>query len=71
MTITTTQAVYEATVSEESLKEILEYYWKHKYTQDINISNVVHKTGHTTEGFGINERDYDYPDGLQIKFKEK
>ncbi len=71
MTIQTTQATYSSHISENSLKEILEFYWKHHLKQDIIISNVTHATSNITRGFGMSEMDITEANGLTINFKDK
>ena len=68
MTIKTTQATYTSRISEESLKEVLEYYWKNKLNQDITITSVKHEETTETQGFGMNEFDITQPNGLTITF---
>ena len=64
-----TRVEYTASVSEESLKEVLEYYWENKLKQNIAINLVTHEEITETRGFGMNEFDITQPNGLTIKFE--
>ena len=37
MSIETTKAEYSARISEDSLEDIIKFYWEHKLNQKINI----------------------------------
>lgn len=53
-------------MTEDELKEAIEYYSEHKYKQRIEIKHLTHKVRKWTEGFGMCERDYEEPDGVSF-----
>ena len=65
------KAVYTMSMSEDELKEAIEFYTEHKYKQRIKIENLKHKTRSYTEGFGAYERDYSEPDGVSFTATDK
>ena len=67
MTIKTTQANYVSHISDDSLKEILEYYWKNKFNQGISIEGIQYETGGSYKD-GVLTTGLD---SLTIRFKDK
>jgi len=57
-------------MSEEELKEAVEYYINSRYKQNLKISHITHEVSKITEGYGMMERDYEVANGLTIKAVE-
>jgi len=57
-------------ISEEELKEAVEYYMNNHYKQNLKITHITHDTHSFTEGYGSMEMDYEEADGLTIKAVE-
>ena len=57
---------YTLSMTEEELREAIEYYTLHKYQQKIKIQTLTHKTREWTEGYGMCERDLSEPDGVSF-----
>lgn len=60
------KATYKMSLSEEELKEAIEFYTKHKYNQDISIKYLTHKVGYRTDGHGAMEIDIPYQEGVEF-----
>lgn len=58
-------------LSEERLKEAVEYYMNNYYKQNLKITHITHDVRSFTEGYGRMEMDYEEADGLTIKAVEK
>ena len=67
-----TKPTYTVQLSEDDLKEALEYWLLNKHEQSVNIKTLTHKTKSWTEGGGgMQEIDYTVPDGVSLKIEEK
>lgn len=60
------KATYKMSLSEEELKEAIEFYTKHKYSQEIKIKYLMHKVGSRTEGCDHMEIDIPYQEGVEF-----
>lgn len=67
-----TKPTYTMQLSEDELKEALEYWLLNKHKQFVNIKTLTHKTKSWTEGGGgMPEIDYSAPDGVSLKIEDK
>lgn len=65
------KAIYKIDLSEEDLKEALEFYLLKKHSQRVEVTNIKHLVGERTEGYGSMEVDVPYQEGLTITCEEK
>lgn len=62
---------YSIEVTEDDLKEALEFYLKDQLGCVVEVSNIKHLVGERTEGYGGTEIDIPYQEGLLLTCNNK